>query len=182
MRKITSALAFVVTLALPISGQSKPAAGSQIPAPPTEPHTGIVISSFDEFSGYTTTALNIVTIPGFEFRAFWLNKGKHATRPISVSLTFQHKSESWEFLECHFTNFLIDGRPLATPDATHNGSVGTGYVLEFIHISMPTTTFLRFVNAKEAKVKICNDVIEFDEDNMVSLRDFASRMGRQSGQ
>jgi hypothetical protein len=73
---------------------------------------------------------------------------------------FISSNESWRYLTCHSVYLLIDGKPFRSIKTQHRGSVGRGYVLEFIKTDLTFEEIKEISKATKVEFKICNDVWE----------------------
>ncbi len=95
---------------------------------------------------------------------------KTGSEPPESLITIVSKSDSWEYLECHFVKWLVDDRPLDLGDFEHNGSIGSGYVLEFVTGRLKPTGLEAMTKAQKIEYKICNDVFKLTESEMADVR------------
>ncbi|HZQ11022.1 MAG TPA: hypothetical protein VFD70_30910 [Anaerolineae bacterium] len=97
------------------------------------------------------------------------------TIPSEVDVAFLSVHDDWEYLECHDLTFLIDNQPLKVK-TDHDGSVGSGYVVETVAGYINTDDFLTLVNAQKVEGQLCRDEFVLTNDQMNALKDVASRM------
>ena len=132
--------------------------------------------NFDRFSKKT-----IVTTEGtsqfldrmeVELTPRWFAKfdGQKPTLAPPVSLTFWKKSESWEYLRCNVLAMLVDGSPFPVGTSKHDGTVGSGYVLERISVSLTAANATKLSKANLVEFKICNTEGRFSENDLADLR------------
>jgi hypothetical protein len=114
----------------------------------------------DEFTGEITKRM-MVECSGFDVLALNVNNSQS-------SLTIVFVNDSWEYLRCNKIYFLIDGKRLA-PKTIYDGSVGNGYVLEFIKICL-NKEIEEILMGKGVKFKICNDVFEIPIEKLKLLK------------
>ena len=62
--------------------------------------------------------------------------GKEGT--LSITMLLERMAESWRYLDCHETKWLVDDEPFQLPQPTHRGNVGSGYVTEYLIIAPVT--------------------------------------------
>ena len=93
----------------------------------------------------------------------------------SVYFSLSHfSSDSWKYLECHPLAFLIDGQPYQVGETEHDGTVGRGYVREYIKFAVPLNLVERMAQARVVEGKLCNTEFKFKSETLRSLRDFVS--------
>ncbi len=83
-------------------------------------------------------------------------------------------SNSWQYLRCHFVNFLIDGQPVDAGDTEHDGTVGRGYVIEYVKFNVSLSLIDRMAQARSVEGKVCNTEFTFKPETLRLMRDFAS--------
>ena len=83
-------------------------------------------------------------------------------------------SDSWQYLKCHSLNFLVDGQPVPVGETDHDGSVGRGYVIEYVRFQAPLSLIERMGQARSVEAKICNTEFTFKPETLRLMRDFAS--------
>lgn len=141
---------------------------------------------YDKFTDKTTLAINY---PGgmkidhtnleigflFEFSGRSLAQ---QVRPSSkLTLMIDSKSENWEYLQFgHDLDFLVDGERMSIGTLDHDGSVGEGYVLEFMAAHISVSQFLRLANAKTIEGKLSTTEFSLSSDQIETIKDFASRL------
>ena len=86
--------------------------------------------------------------------------------------------EKWAYLECFHIKWLIDGRPLSLPEATHDGSVSSsGGVVETLTISSVSMKQIELMaRAKKIEFKVCNDEYSVSTEELEDLRTFFSKI------
>lgn len=138
-----------------------------------------VKSEYDKFKDLT-----VVTIPvpqtsyrfDFirpQFSAFAIYKGrKLLSSPGNVGINFFSQSEDWEYLECHEVNILADDQRIPIEETKHDGTVGDGYVLEYINSRLGWKEVKMLSAAKTVEVKICNTKLKLNPQNMADLKEF----------
>jgi len=131
-----------------------------------------IIRKYDRFNDETVLQSSFRKIvdngrPDFEFIAHYTGK-TFSGNPSSIVLSIMIVSSSteWQYLDCYDTSWLIDGNHITLPKPDHDGSIGDGYVLEYITIGpIKFEDFRRLANSKKIEAKICNDefVLTADE-------------------
>jgi hypothetical protein len=95
----------------------------------------------------------------------------------NISILFHTSGQEWQFLKCHSLNWLVDGTPLPMPETTHDGDVGSGFVMEHIHVTVPPTVFLKLASAAAIRGRIYTTAFMLTVDQVRSLRSFAEQAG-----
>jgi hypothetical protein len=142
-------------------------------------HSGVITSKEDRFKGYTVVGLDSMRIAGtdfdgLDFRSHFITGSKFNTQDVTFNLTSTTKN--WTYIDCKHASFLVDGLPFYPGQLKWSGHVGRGYVMEFFTWYVPIAEFLQMVTARSVEVKICNDEYKLSPDNLVALRDLASRI------
>jgi hypothetical protein len=101
-----------------------------------------------------------------------LKKDGTAQRML-LSLSFV--SDSWEYLKCSNVSMLIDGKPVDLPEFEHDGTVGRGYVIEYLKV-MTSTDLARKIAAAQRSVelKVCTDEFVMPRAVVDSAKKFVS--------
>lgn len=95
----------------------------------------------------------------------------------SVAINLFIKAQSWVYLQCHRTYWLVDGKPFQLPQPTHDGRVHSGYVIEFLVISPVTINQIeQLAQAKKVEFKVCNDEYTANTTEMNDFRVFLSKL------
>lgn len=141
-------------------------------------HNGNITSQFDKFEKYTAISLEKMPISGgnserLELSAFFIKSETSNTPPNSVILRFLSMSDDWRYLKYHDVSILADNRPLSFSPSEHDGSVGSGYVLEFIDVALPYQTFVQMVNAGKVEMRVGGTELNVTQNHLDALRDLA---------
>ena len=67
---------------------------------------------------------------------------------------FVSQSSSWRFLDYHPLVALCDGEKIGFEEPSHDGSVGDGYVLEFMYVAIPSSGLQKLGNCKEFEMRL----------------------------
>jgi len=145
-------------------------------------HPYDITEEYDKFTSSTDVSLldpapsNVTDKkPGALF-AFYTYPENDPEPPYTVNIGFFSSHDSWQYLECHSLEFLLDDETYLNPDTTHDGSVNTGYVTEMVNAELPLRDFLILVNSDKVEGRLCFDEFELHSWQMTALQDFASRM------
>jgi hypothetical protein len=132
----------------------------------------------DRFSGKTSVFLEE------EFGA-----AKRSSRPSITFLTVLKKdgtaqrlllslsfvSDSWEYLKCSNVSMLIDGAPVDLPEFEHDGTIGRGYVIEYLKVMTSTDLARKIADAQRSvELKVCNDEFVLPRAVITSAKKFVS--------
>jgi len=134
---------------------------------------------YDKEKDNSTVSLNIKLsqiVEDLTIGSFFSYGGKNLITPATVSLRFVSRSEDWNYLRNSELVFFVDGRRIDLGQMKRSSSVRTGYVLEFLSITIPLNTFLEIFNGKAVEAKLFTTTFKFTEEQLEAFRDYASRM------
>lgn len=99
---------------------------------------------------------------------------KDGTAPrMLVSLAFV--SDSWEYMRCSNVSMLIDGQSVALPEFEHDGTVGRGYVIEYLKAMTSTDLAQKIAGAQRAvELRVCTDEFVMPRALITSAKKFVS--------
>jgi hypothetical protein len=99
---------------------------------------------------------------------------KDGTAPrMLVSLAFV--SDGWEYMRCSNVSMLIDGKQVDLPDFEHDGTVGRGYVIEYLKVMTSTDLARKIADAQRSvELKVCNDEFVMPRALITSAKKFVS--------
>lgn len=83
-------------------------------------------------------------------------------------------SDGWDYLECHPLAFLVDGQAVDAGETEHDGTVGRGYVLEYVKFIAPLALIEGMGRARAVEGKLCGTEFTFKPETLRLMRDFAS--------
>lgn len=158
-----------------------PDLSKQIPLRGTYAHKYEIKSVYDKFKQRTEISLEprfseTQRLPG-SLVIIYSYPGETPAQPDTVEWGLISVSDTWEYLDCHSTIFLVDGATRFTPETQHDGEVGSsGFVVETVHGLWTLEEFLQVVNAQTVEGQLCNTEFSFSSEQMEALRDVASRM------
>ena len=99
-------------------------------------------------------------------------------REGKVSLNFDSKSETWEFLKLHSLTLLVDGSKRLSPESDpHRGDVGRGYVTEHLWYDISVPDLLVLANAESIEGEIGIRKFQLSKDQLEAIRDYTARLG-----
>jgi len=98
--------------------------------------------------------------------------GQTPSRPGECLLGFALRSPSWKYLRCHSINCLADEKPVELPHSKHDGSVGRGYVIEHVSISIPFNIVEQLSKCEKVEFKLCNTEFSLSRYEMEDLKTF----------
>jgi hypothetical protein len=143
-------------------------------------HTYTIETSYDKFKNITSTSLspkalelNVkpnTLIMGFQY------EGTQFSFPSEIYFSVGSKSKDWQFLSVKQINFLIDDKVRLSYPTTRDSDVGSGYVIEWMDTDIPTSDFLKMVNAKKVALQLGYVDAELSAAQLEALRDVASRL------
>lgn len=92
--------------------------------------------------------------------------------PPSVAIAFRTISpKGWQFLKCHHTNALVDGKPFALPEATHSGdSLEGSQVQESVRVILDWKDFVKVASAQTVEFRICNTELKITAKRLADWR------------
>lgn len=91
----------------------------------------------------------------------------------TASLLLVTSSKSWRYLKCHSSAWLVDDEPFPMPKAKHDGTVGRGYVMEYLIITPLTQQQVaRLGAATKVEYKLCNDEYQVAPTELEDLKKF----------
>ncbi len=126
----------------------------------------------DEFTGEVTNVLEAYVAEGVSVTVL------AAPGPPGLVAIFDVNSVShdgWRYLDCHRLNMLVDGVPLAIPEAEHRGTVGRTYVLEHVWVPLTVEVLERLANAEVVRFRVCTSAFTMPSGFGAALRDLRSR-------
>ena len=132
---------------------------------------------YDRFKGQSTVALSpdIAALDAQpQLTLFTFFKGTQPTRPDFVAMTFWSTHKDWEYLKCHSVSTLVDGAPFKLPDSKHDGTVGSGYVVERVKVTIPFDDLERMARGKSVEFRICNTEFALDDNMRGKVRQFVA--------
>ena len=154
---------------------------------------------YDRFHNYTTVETNPVriglwipdqpkkwpyTIDNVEVTFFYLCSGQDSKcNPSTVGIRFFVKTDDWKFLDASHNvqlTLLIDGKPDATAKCEWDGTVGEGYVLEYINCRVPVAKFRGLAHAKKIEGQMSVWEFSFGEQVFAMMGQLTGAMGSPS--
>jgi len=138
-------------------------------------------SKHDRFRDTTKISTNITKLaleyncreqPRLHLMMTFTGKIMPKTKP-EVQMMFVSKAEDWQYLNCHFTDMLIDGKPLKISETRHDGSViSADTIMEYIMTSVSWKEFCKMAIGKKIEVKICNTEFILSTREMKDISEF----------
>lgn len=134
---------------------------------------------FDRFRGFTTISAprGDLGFGGFQLTASLIYAGdtlKSLPRYVSVMLSWS--GSTWQYLYSHGVAVLVDGEAMSPEHVSHDGRVGSGYVIEFIEFDLTPTQMARIGRAKKIEMQVGSTEGEVSEESLQTLRLVASRL------
>jgi hypothetical protein len=94
-----------------------------------------------------------------------------------VSIILATAAKSWRYRQCHQTQWLVDDQPFQLPQPNHYGSVGSGYVSEYLVIDqVPLKKIEQLAQAKKVEFKLCNDEYTATTEEVKDFGIFLSKL------
>ncbi len=137
------------------------------------------VTKYDNLKDNTTVSLNLKLSQMGEdltIGSFFSYSGKNLITPTNVSLRFVARSDDWKYLRNAELVFFVDGRRIELGEMKRSFSIGIGYVLESLSLTIPLNTFLEIFNGKAIEVKLFTTTFKLTEEQLEAFRDYASRM------
>lgn len=131
------------------------------------PRVGV---QYDRFNDRTVVETRKLRIGDDLFLAFvCISPGKNLKRPDYVHFAIFSTSNDWNYLKSHDLVFLFDDERYKVPNIKHDGSVGSGYVLETISGSIPFDTLGRIAssNCAEGRLFLTEFVLTKEQQEIV---------------
>lgn len=100
----------------------------------------------------------------------------------TIMLRLTLEGASWRFLECHTLYWLADGKRVDLPQPEHDGTVGEGYVIEDLSVSVPSIELLQqLASATKIEYKLCGGVYELTPAELKDLRELYAKLTTPTG-
>jgi hypothetical protein len=104
-------------------------------------------------------------------------------RAGKVSLYFDSKSKTWEFLKFHSLTLLVNGSKRLSPESDpHKGDVELGYVTEYLWYDISVPDLLVLANAESIEGEIGVRKFQLSKDQLEAIRDYAARLGHTNAE
>lgn len=159
---------------------STPDIQARIPPKGAYKHNLTVDSKYDKVRDITTVTVeqpfaDLNKTPNFLYASFSF-PATTPQPPATVHMEFTSTSDTWQFLSTKSVSWLIDDTKRYTAAGNHDGTVGSGYVIEVMVINIPLGDFLDLANAKKVDVALSTFQFSLSNNQLEGLKDFASRM------
>jgi len=110
----------------------------------------------DRFTGDITLRTKSLSSPRGKPNIFLI--GSYEKGVLKIAIFLNSIADTWRYLMCHRTHWLVDDKPFKLSKAIHDGSTGSGYVLEHVIIRGVTVKQIeQLARAKKIEFKICTD-------------------------
>lgn len=131
---------------------------------------------FDRFKNVTTVGIDSVEAPetSLKISSYFVVKGATVTVPHTVQIGVTSKTEDWQYLTSHSLNLIVDGEPMSLGEMSHDGSVGSGYVLEFMWVSIPVAKFRKIANAAKVEAQLFSTEFVFPDEVLKGMKEMAA--------
>lgn len=108
----------------------------------------------------------------------WVLTGFKGKTNLGFAAAFVFSHDSWKYLECHSVYLLIDGNRFRPIKTKHKGSIGRGFVIEYIQLDLTFEELELLSKAERLEIKVCNEIFVPDKDGtlMTDLRNFVQKV------
>lgn len=178
---LTAVLIFAILAACGQTPQSSPSSKSKVQLPPRGEyrHPYKIDYKYDKFKDFSAMQLDDMIISkDLKLNAYFLYKGNDMkVTPPLVHLRFLSKSTNWKYLDHSSLDLILnDNIRLNLGNLKHDGTVGSGYVLEFMYADLPVETFLQIATAQKVEGKLFTTEFTLKPEQIEALKDLASRL------
>lgn len=144
------------------------------PVPSPSVHSRIT-REYHRIDNYTDTQLaEMMDVATFKLGAFYTCPGQGACVPAFVTLHIASTSSDWQYLVSSHLRLLLGGKVrIDLGELTHEGTVGSGYVLEQFFARVPLRTFQRIVRATEVEGQLGRTEFSLTTEQLAVLRELA---------
>lgn len=152
---------------------------SQLPRKGIYEHPYKITTEYDKFKDYSTLKINDLPITrSIDISLYETYSGKFApnTLPRSVNCMITSSTDSWEFLTSHDVTFLLNNDVRLHYETSHDGTVGSGYVLEFLTFDIPIEDLIQIANATSVEIQIFTTEGKLATKQLNGIKDFLSRL------
>ncbi len=130
---------------------------------------------YDKFDDRTTLRAKVDV--GDRIKVHWTASWR-GSRPVGwpdhAWCTLTATSKTWRFLKYHRVVFLADGKRIE-PKTDHDGTVGTGYVLELIQMRLSVAELAALTAAPFVEGKLGTSTFVIDKTALDALHDLLTR-------
>jgi hypothetical protein len=172
-----------ITLGFQTDKAEKP---SEYPPPGDYQHSFEISEKYDKFRDTTTLKLAWGKVWGdrsneLELEVTQLFRGSDRTGRVGLpSFRFVNDGrDSWRYLTHHPIIFLVDEERMSF-DPKYDGSVGDGYVLEFLWVRPSKDQIMKLLSAKRVQVRVGIDQFDLMDSHLDSLKEFCSYIAAPS--
>jgi hypothetical protein len=159
---------------------------SAFPPPSDYRHDFEISQEYDKFRDATTLKL--------DFGEVWRNrdnklklqltqyfKGNGRQEPFGDSQfrLLNVGDDGWRYLDHHPVTFLVDSERI-TVEPKFDGTVGKGYVLEYMYAPLTKSQHLKILNAQSVQVRVGIDEFSLMEPHRSALKEFFSYLATPS--
>ncbi len=133
--------------------------------------TDLLDIKYDEFKDYTVVkTLKMDASPLFKSVEFiYIFLGKINTVG-GYSVVFCSESSDWEYLESHDFDCIVDGERISIGEGKHDGTVGRGYILEFLNYELSRDFLEKLSNSTNAKCRISFRKFDFGDSARTAIK------------
>lgn len=114
---------------------------------------------YNRFRDATTVAIPLPIDQGRakEFNVLARGKGKTLGSDAKLAISLVFAESEWRFLECHTVDVLADGKPVEVGEATHEGKVVDGGVLELVVVPLTRPALDVLSTATMIELQVCRE-------------------------
>lgn len=95
----------------------------------------------------------------------------------TINFAFATGADTWEFLEFHEVQFVVDGEPLEVGESQHSGkTLKSGGVVELITVPVELEAFQQMLQAGTVEVNLGGMEFPLTEEQLEALRDLAAHI------
>lgn len=134
-------------------------------------HAGSFTDKTDRFNGSRSVSWS--SIPGkagdFAMSAFAFYP-KGAAKPLMYKLTLLTWGESWQFLDCHHSNWLLDGQPASQLNFEYKNEMAGSAASERFELRTDRTALEKIASSKLVEYSLCGKEGRVNESDLAGIR------------
>lgn len=149
-----------------------------------------VVEDYDRFANRTRFSTHDLEIrpwpqtPTLRLSARYAVEGQEskASGASTVYVVFNTStllSSGWQFLKNHRFVFLVDGKPTATQELTHDGEIGDSWLYETMVLTLAKDDFLKVARARKIEGRIGYLEFALTDEHIAALSDLADKLSSQ---
>lgn len=134
-------------------------------------YAGSFTDKIDRFTGSRSVSWS--SIPGksgdFAMSAFAFYP-KGAARPLMYKLSLLTWGENWQFLDCHHSNWLLDGKPAPQLNFEYKHEMAGSAASERFELRAGRTELEKIASAKLVEYSLCRKEGRLSESDLAGIR------------